>query len=184
MAHHGDMACEYRTLDADELGRLRELDRSEHITTVYTTDGTTLVPHAVDWHDPGWLDGSGDHSFAHMIEFCRGHLEAGARALGCFVTDGPLVGLGVMTLEIEPGVAQLAFLHVSCAYRRLGIASELVDRLVDWAGDEGAREIYVSATPSESAVSFYQRAGFRITDRPNPALLALEPEDIHLRRPR
>ena len=103
--------------------------------------------------------------------------------MGCFAADGPLVGLGVMTPEIEPGVAQLAFLHVSQAYRRLGIASELVDRLVDWAREAGAREIYVSATPGESAVSFYQRAGFRITDRPNPALLALEPEDIHLRRP-
>ena len=183
MSHHGGMDFVYRLLGADELERLRELDRSEHITTVYTTDGTTLVPHAVDWHDPGWHDGSGDHSFAHMIEFCRGHLDTGARALGCFAADGPLVGLGVMTPEIEPGVAQLAFLHVSQAYRRLGIASELVDRLVDWAREAGAREIYVSATPGESAVSFYQRAGFRITDRPNPALLALEPEDIHLRRP-
>ena len=44
----------------------------------------------------------------------------------------------------------------------------------------GAMALYVSATPSESAVGFYRRAGFKPTDTPHPDLLAEEPEDIHM----
>jgi hypothetical protein len=43
----------------------------------------------------------------------------------------------------------------------------------------GAKSIYVSATPSEHTVDFYLRAGCRVTLEPDPALLELEPEDIH-----
>lgn len=51
------------------------------------------------------------------------------------------------------------------------------------ARQTGAHELYVSATPSGSAVSFYQRAGFDVTDEPIEELLALELEDMHVRRP-
>lgn len=52
-----------------------------------------------------------------------------------------------------------------------------------WARQTVAHELYVSATPSGSAVSFYQRAGFDVTDEPMEELLVLEPEDIHVPRP-
>ncbi len=173
----------YRDIELADLERLRELDRSEHITTAYAMDGDRLVSRDVDWQDPGWQDGTGEHSFGHMIDFCRGHLGRGAQALGCFVPGGTLVGIGLMTPEVEPGVAQLAFLHVSHDHRRSGIGRELVERLTAGPREAGAVEIYVSATPSDSAVTFYQGLGFRVTDRPSAELLALEPEDIHLRRP-
>jgi ribosomal protein S18 acetylase RimI-like enzyme len=177
------MDLEYRDMTMADLDRLREIDRSEHVTTAYAMAGGTLASRAVDWNDPGWHDGDGEHSFDHQIEFSRRHLAAGARALGCFTADDRLVGFGLMTPEVEPGVAQLSFLYVSRAYRRRGIARELLDRLSHWAQAAGAAELYVSAAPSESAVSFYQAAGFRVTDRPNPDLLSLEPQDIHLRQP-
>ena len=176
------MDLEYRDMTMAELDRLREIDRSEHVTTGYSMDGGALASRAVDWNVPGWHDGSGEHSLDYQIEFSRGHLQAGARFLGCFTPDDLLVGFGLMTPDVEPGVAQLSFLHVSHGYRRVGIARELLDRLTDWARAAGATELYVSAAPSESAVSFYQAVGFRVTDRPNPDLLALEPQDIHLRR--
>jgi hypothetical protein len=40
--------------------------------------------------------------------------------------------------------------------------------------------VYVSATPSESAVGFYTSMGFTPTPDPIPELFALEPEDIHM----
>lgn len=173
----------YRDMEIADLERLRDIDRTEHITTACAMDGDRLVSRDVDWKVPGWHDGTGDHSFGHHIDFCRGHIERGAQALGCFTPDGTLVGIGLMTPEVEPGVAQLAYLHVSHDHRRSGIGRELVERLTAGPATAGAAEIYVSATPNGSTVSFYQGLGFRITDRPNAALLALEPEDIHLRRP-
>ena len=40
--------------------------------------------------------------------------------------------------------------------------------------------MYVSATPSESAVGFYRSLGFEQVTAVNPQLFALEPEDIHM----
>ena len=37
-----------------------------------------------------------------------------------------------------------------------------------------------ASVPTESAVGFYLRQGFQLTDEPDPELLALEPEDIHM----
>jgi hypothetical protein len=51
---------------------------------------------------------------------------------------------------------------------------------MDAARREGARRVYVSATPSGSAVGFYRSQGFALTRDPVPELLALEPEDIHM----
>jgi GNAT superfamily N-acetyltransferase len=174
---------DYRWIAADDLEPLRDTDRSERITTAYAVKDGVLTSRSIDWHDHGWRDDGGAHSFGHQIEFCREHLAKGAGALCCFTPDGQLVGFGVMRPEVEPGVAQLAFLHVSRAYRRAGVGTELLGRLTAWARRTGARELYVSAIPSGSAVSFYQRAGFDVTDEPIDELLVLEPEDIHMRRP-
>jgi hypothetical protein len=40
--------------------------------------------------------------------------------------------------------------------------------------------MYVSATPTGSAVGFYLSRGCHLADPPHPALLASEPDDIHL----
>ena len=48
------------------------------------------------------------------------------------------------------------------------------------AAAAGAMSMYVSATPSGSAVGFYMSRGCQLAARPHPALFAKEPEDIHL----
>jgi hypothetical protein len=45
-----------------------------------------------------------------------------------------------------------------------------------------ATELYVSATPSVSAVGFYLSQGFRLAETVNEALYAMEPEDTHMVR--
>jgi hypothetical protein len=40
--------------------------------------------------------------------------------------------------------------------------------------------LYVSATPSESALGFYRSLGARLADPVDPDLFAREPEDVHL----
>lgn len=71
-------------------------------------------------------------------------------------------------------------LHLSRPYRRKGVAQALWNVAVDIAVADGAESMYVSATPTGSAVGFYLRQGCRVAQPVHPELFAEEPEDIHL----
>ena len=94
-----------------------------------------------------------------------------------------IVGIASLRYRLTDTTAQLVSLHVSRQARRQGVATRLTDEIVRLARGRGLQELYVSATPSESAVGFYLRQGFRPTAHVNRALYALEPEDIHMVRP-
>ena len=81
---------------------------------------------------------------------------------------------------MRPGIAQLAYLHVSDGYRGRGIGDRLTADLEQLARDAGATMIVVSATPSENTVRFYRRHGYEPTANPLPELVELEPEDVHM----
>jgi GNAT superfamily N-acetyltransferase len=80
----------------------------------------------------------------------------------------------------DAGLLQLAFLHVGRPYRRAGLAGVLFARACDEAALRGACRLYISATPFEGALRFYLSRGARLADPPDPGLLELEPEDVHL----
>ncbi len=84
--------------------------------------------------------------------------------------------------HIRPAIAQLAYLHVSQAFRSAGIGRRLSVDLELIASRAGDAEIVVSATPSENTVCFYLARGYRLMAQPLPVLLELEPEDIHMRK--
>jgi pimeloyl-ACP methyl ester carboxylesterase/GNAT superfamily N-acetyltransferase len=170
----------YRLMTAAELPKLADIDRSERVRTGYEMRDGELVAVDVDWDVPSFFkEGDGEHSLAEQLAFCRGHLAAGAVMIGAFDRE-VLAGIGILTPEIRPGVAQLAYLYVSSRYRRTGVASTIVARLTETARGLGTRRVYVSATPSESAVGFYRSLGFAPVAEPFRELLALEPEDIHM----
>lgn len=168
----------HRELSRAELVRLREIDRSERVSLSYRVADDQLQTVPVDWDIPTFGSDDGPDSVAAHVAFCERHLAAGACAMGVFDGDA-LVGIGLMTPEIRPRVAQLAHLHVSRSHRRRGVAARLVEELVQFALRSGAQQVYVSATPSESAVGFYRSRGFRLV-QPLPELYELEPEDIHM----
>lgn len=106
----------------------------------------------------------------------------GVKAWGAF--DGErLVGIAVYRPHLTEDMAQLAALFVSREYRRQGIAAQLTRRAEEQTRSDGYAALYVSATPSESAVNFYRAQGFVPTQQANPELYALEPEDIHMIKP-
>ncbi len=141
-----------RHMLAAEVVRIGEIDRSEHLTQLYTYRCGALEARAVDEAVPAWsLSGDGEHSVQGMIRAWQ-----------------------------PAELADLALLHVSRSYRRKGVASALTHEVARLARADGARRLYVSATPSGSAVGFYRSHGFEPTDEPNPELLALEPDDIHM----
>lgn len=172
----------YRWMQVEEVNRIAEIDRAERIRTGYIFEAGQLQRLKVKWDTPSFLvDGEGEHTVAHQIEFCRDHLERNGRMFGAF--DGELlVGVGIVQNEIREGTAQLAYLHVSNGYRRQGIGSQITKELICEAKRAGAERLYVSATPSGSAVGFYRSHGFEPVDTPIPELFELEPEDIHMIR--
>jgi predicted N-acetyltransferase YhbS len=123
--------------------------------------------------------GDGPNSVADKVAFCRQCIAAGAEFLAAF-EGTELLGVAVVDGRFEPGLAWLAFLHVSRPHRRHGVASALWDAALDMANEAGATSLYVSATPTGSAVGFYLARGCRLADPVHPRLFAEEPEDIHL----
>jgi GNAT superfamily N-acetyltransferase len=171
----------YRILVENELDRIREIDRTERVRIGYRIEAGKLVREVVSWDVPNWSDGTPEHSHERIITAVNATLAAGGTAFGAF--DGKrLVGLSTYRPWLTETTAQLGQLHVSRSHRRRGIASALLDAVIDLAVRDGARALYVSATPSESAIGFYLAHGFALADKPHPRLYALEPEDIHLIR--
>jgi GNAT superfamily N-acetyltransferase len=177
------VTIEIRELGAECIELIGEIDRSEHIERRYTVKDGRLCSERVEFEVPPWdSEGHGDHSSARRITEFRPIVESGAALLGAFI-DELIAGIAIVDPVFEERIAWFAFLHVSRAYRRSGVASALWAAGAQIAADAGATSIYVSATPSGSAVGFYTSRGCRLAAPPHPALFAKEPEDIHLTCP-
>jgi GNAT superfamily N-acetyltransferase len=175
-----NIVISYRTIDESKLSKLSDIDRTEVIRVGYEVRSGDLIEKDVMWDTPNFLlDGDGEHTIAAQIAFCKSHMERDGIGIGAF--DGEaLAAIGIFTPNIRPEMDQLSYLQVSETYRRRGIASEIVRQLLENARDRGSKRIYVSATPSESAVGFYKSFGFKLVNKPIPELYELEPEDIHM----
>ena len=170
---------EIRRLGADELDKIRDINRTEETRVGYRQEGAELVEMAVEWDTPSWFEGNGEHSFGEMIRGAERCLELGGTAVGAIDGDR-LAGIAVYRPRLTKSMGQLALLHVSSSHRKQGIASRLFGETLTMARQDGAASLYVSATPSGSAVGFYLSRGFVPTATPNPKLFAEEPEDIHM----
>lgn len=170
---------ELRQLAADDVQLIGDIDRSEEIHVGYAVEAGELVARHVNWVVPTWdPEGSGEHSVARRIAHWRPVLERGAVLIGAF-EDDDLAGLVIVEPDFDHDMAWLALLHVSRPFRRQGVATALWDAGVRIAAESGASSMYVSATPSESAIGFYLSKGCDLT-QPHPVLFVDEPEDIHL----
>jgi ribosomal protein S18 acetylase RimI-like enzyme len=170
-------------MDSADIRRIGEIDRSEHITRAYQYRDGALEMQVVDWQVPSWFtEGCLEHSVQANLEAWTPLLEEHDGTLFGAFDDGRLVGFAIYRPRLEGDMAQLAVLHVSRDYRRQGIGATLTERVVRLAVADGARRLYVSASPSRATVEFYRAQGFELADRVHPALYELEPMDIHLIR--
>ena len=168
---------ETRNMEIHELYRFEEIDASETGWSVFRFEHGNIVEVAEEWHRPRW---NGVQTESH-IRRAAAVLTKGGVLLGAYDGD-TLVGFALLRYRLTGDMAQLADLQVSKEYRRKGIARRLVHKLYQLAQDAGAREIYVSSCPSESAVGFYRSLGFEPARKVNEELYDLEPEDIHMTR--
>jgi GNAT superfamily N-acetyltransferase len=174
-----ESGIEIRRLEPEGIALLREIDRSEHVTVNYSVAAGELVsrPELVDV--PPWdPDGSSDHSVTRLVDQFLPVVNGGALLLAAY-HNRELAGLAIVDPGFAPGMAWLALLHVSRAFRRIGAASALWTVSAELAREAGAKSMYVSATPTGSAVGFYLSRGCRLAQPPDPDLLRQEPEDIH-----
>ncbi len=75
---------------------------------------------------------------------------------------------------------QLLFFYVGAGKRGQGWGRRLFQYALHQLPEMGASGLYISSIPNKNTVDFYLAQGCRLADKPDPALFALEPEDIHL----
>ena len=170
-----------RPLSREEVEQIWSIDRSEVTETIYRLENGALVPYPVYFDLHGWPPGEAE-IYSPLLFEC---FDRGGAFTGAF--DGPrLVGVAVLDtpwLGPKRDLLQLKFLHVAYGYRDQGLGARLFAHARALARERGARGLYISATPSEHTVRFYQRMGCVLAASPDPELFALEPEDIHFTCP-
>lgn len=163
----------------DLAGLIAGIDRSEHVRVVYeVVDGRLREREGpvVPEHVPPWTAEGEEHSVESHVAFCTPILARG----GVLLASDDGTGVTVVEPAFELGLAWLAWFHVSAPHRRRGVATAMWDAAADRARAADARRMYVSATPTGSAVGFYLSRGCVLADPPHGELFAHEPEDIHL----
>jgi GNAT superfamily N-acetyltransferase len=169
----------YRRLQRHEAYLLGRVDRSERIDGVYRHVGGRLHldgsrTHVVDAWDTSEL--------TRLISRLEALIESGGHAYAAW-DDAKIVGLAALDVRGVNGdktVLKLEMLYVSAGYRGRGIGRTLTYLLANEARSCGAKALYISATPTHNTVDSYLHMGAELLDSPDPALLAEEPEDIHL----
>jgi len=167
----------YKEIALDDLlDQIEEIDVSEHGTVVYTWIDGEVKPVSEEWDRPRRTAASWrTNKWTAVLSL------PGVKAWGAYDRQR-LTGVIVYRPHLTEKTAQLAALFVSRHSRRQGISKRLFESLEQQAIADGHSELYVSATPSESAVNFYLSCGFKPTTQVDPELYALEPEDIHMRK--
>jgi predicted N-acetyltransferase YhbS len=167
-----------RDILREEIEQVWNIDRSEVIENIYRLENGALVLRPQHFDVRGWPPGEAEKYTPILIDcFDRGGWFYGlfndAEPVGVVVVDSKRIGRRKDQLQLE-------FLHVSSAYRNRGFGAQLFELAKATARERGARRLYISATPSENTINFYLRLGCAIAKEPDPKLVELEPEDIHL----
>jgi len=172
MSH--DHAVTIRRLSEHDVHLAQGIDVSEDGQFLYRYRNGALTTEQRAWHRPAWDAADWEDKLTTWAQVLRWDV-----VLGAF--DGAtLVGMASLRYRLTETMAQLVSLHVSRAYRRHGVATQLVDELIRLAKQNNVSELYVSASETESAIRFYTRHGFAPTAHVNQRLFDLEPDDIHM----
>jgi len=167
-----------RELLRQEVEQVWSIDRSEVTDNVYRLENGDLVLRP-EHHDlSGWPPGEADLYTPILLDcFDRGGWFHGlfdrSQLVAAVVLDSERIGKRSDQL-------QLKFLHVSRSYRKSDLGRRLFELAKASARERGAKQLYISATPSENTINFYLRLGCVVAAEVDPHLFELEPEDIHL----
>ena len=162
-----------KRLNRSDLNRLREIDRSEKVKILFRYEDGLLKTEKVDLDVPPWTE----NQMEKHMKALAAELENGGILLGA-LDDDLLAGMALLGSKLRGenhDMLQPVFLRVSKDYRRRKVATRLFDEMCQLAREKRARSLYISATPSESAVGFYLSRGCELMDKVDEELYALEP---------
>lgn len=146
------MEIVYKKLTKNELRRIIKI-RIAQLTEEYTSEGRT-VPENVDLETA-------------LLEFYKRNLAAGTYISWLAFDGDKIVGTSGMSFAEKPPyftctsgkLGILSSMYTDPNYRRMGIATQLLDRVVKEAKDFGCGTIYITA--SNMGVKLYEAYGFK-----------------------
>jgi predicted N-acetyltransferase YhbS len=167
-----------RPLTRDEVELIWTIDRSEVHHYTYELRESVLVRVPNYFEVPGWRPNAAAKETPVLLD----RFDRGGTFVGMFDAEA-LIGMSVLEstrIGRDRDQMQLASLYVSRPNRGRGIGTQLFEAAVSLAREAGANALYVSSAPTENTVDFYLKRGCVLAPEPDPALLAAEPDDIHL----
>ena len=146
------MNIEYKRLTEKELNTIIKM-RIDQLTEEYTSSGRT-VPENIDLETA-------------LMDFYKRNLSAGTYVSWLAFDGEKIVGTSGMSFAEKPPyftcvsgrLGILSSMYTDPDYRRMGIATELLDRVVKEAKDYGCGTIYITA--SDVGVKLYEAYGFK-----------------------
>ena len=146
------MEITYRKLTENELDEIIRL-RIDQLTEEYTSVGKK-PPENVDLK-------------SSLMDFYKRNLAAGTYVSWLAFDGDKIVGTSGMSFGVKPPyfscptgrLGILSSMYTDPNYRRMGIASNLLDRVVKEARDYGCGTIYITA--SDVGVKLYESYGFK-----------------------
>ena len=103
----------------------------------------------------------------HNLEFFREHLADGSFISYIVWADGQAAACSGLSIQVHPPTYEnptgkhgyITNMYTRPAWRRMGIAKLLVDKLAEAAREEGCAQLYLNASPMGRSV--YVRYGFQ-----------------------
>lgn len=166
-------------MDQDQIWLINRIDRSETVDKVYYhRDGQLVLEDehfeiSNDW----WLTEEVVKNLQPRVESIA---ENGGYVLGAF-DERRIVGICALDSQFfSKKRLNVDIMFVNRRYRGKGIGTKFMEMLKEEAINREAKQLYVSATPSENTVNFYRKFGFKVAKKVEPELFEREPEDIHM----
>jgi len=91
-----------------------------------------------------------------------------------------IVGFVSLVKELAGERMILDMMQVDADFRGQGIGCILWNKAVEEARLYGAKELYISACPSEETIHFYRAMGAEVTNRPIESIADEEPHDLQM----
>lgn len=146
-------------------------NRQQKITRIYVKKGDTYVleeqPGVMDWSIDKKREVAQDLMDSKYISYLA-------------IEEARIIGFMSLVKELVSERMILDLIQVDTEFRGQGIGRKLWEKAVEEARLNGARELYISACPSEETICFYKSMGAEVTSNPIIAIANDEPDDIQM----
>ena len=150
---------------------LDDFNRQQRITRIYVKKDEKYVieeqPGVMDWSMDKKREVAQDLMDSAYISYLA-------------LEEEEIVGFVSLVKELVSERMILDLIQVDTDFRGRGIGRKLWEKAVEEARLNGARELYISACPSEETIHFYKAMGAEVTDNPIIAIANDEPDDLQM----